>query len=123
MYGLGMLTEVIESRESARAVALKGAFTSVFSDVSSKMLTSSEAELARRIFRTIESLGFLLLGSCAIVIDALVFGSLFSFFFSLVVHVHILRLSGLGRVLRVAAVQGCLLGLVVRWDSHRGWKG
>ena len=73
-----MLTQVVESREPARAVAFEGSFTRVFSvtcqyttpyqtraiclpDVPGQMLAASEAEVAWREVGAVESLALLLL--------------------------------------------------------------
>ncbi len=78
MHSLRVLAQIIESRKSARAVALEGTFARMFSanllamishiqlllllpDMTSKVFTSSEAQVAWRIFCTKEALRFALL--------------------------------------------------------------
>lgn len=46
--GLGVLSEVIESRKASRAVALKGTFSGVLANVASQMFAAGEAQVAGR---------------------------------------------------------------------------
>lgn len=65
MNRLGMLAEVVESGKSARAVALEGTFTSMFSNMTSQMFAPGEAQIARRERGAEEPLTFLLFrGRC-----------------------------------------------------------
>jgi hypothetical protein len=57
-----MLSEVVETRKPSGAVTLKGTFTSVFTNVSCQVLTSCEAQIARRKVGAEEALSLLLLG-------------------------------------------------------------
>ena len=61
VYGLGVLSQVVQAREPSRAVALEWTFTSVFSNMARKMLAPGETQRARRKVRTEESLAFLFL--------------------------------------------------------------
>lgn len=56
-----MLSEVIESREPARTVTLKGSLSGVLPDVSRQVLTSGEAKLTWWEVGAEEPLAFLLL--------------------------------------------------------------
>lgn len=60
MHRLCMLAQVVQSGESAVAMALEGSLASMFPDVTSQMLTSGKAEVARGVARTKEPLALFL---------------------------------------------------------------
>lgn len=62
VHGLGVLAEVVEAGEAAGAVALKGPFAGVFSDMASQVLAPGEAQIARGEVCAEEALALFLLG-------------------------------------------------------------
>lgn len=108
VHRLCVLSQVIETGETARTMTLEWSLAGVFPGMVSKrsssvgtseglpnvpgqMFASSKTQVARRVIRAIKSLRLLLLvGSGTIGIHAVVVGSLFTFAVGLV-HVHILR--------------------------------
>lgn len=73
VYGLRVLSQVVEAREPSGAVALEWPLSCMLPDMSGKMLAASEAEIARWEFGAEEPLAFLLLRrSLRIARDALV---------------------------------------------------
>lgn len=61
MYGLSVLPEVVEPRESSRAMTLERTFSSMLPDMPCKMLAPSETQLTRRKVGAEKALPFLLL--------------------------------------------------------------
>lgn len=62
VHRLGVLAEVVQAGESARAVTLERSFSRVLADVSGQVLTPGKAELAGREIRAEETLSLLFLG-------------------------------------------------------------
>jgi hypothetical protein len=107
VYRLGMLSQIVESRKSSRAVALERSFTGVLPwdsqpwrrkvgtknlpDMSRQMFAASETQITRRVVYTKESLRLLLLSRpCTIGIDTLLIRAfLLAFGF---IHVDIFRI-------------------------------
>jgi hypothetical protein len=72
VHRLSVLPQVVESRKPPRAVTLERSFARVFSDVTSQMFASREAEIAWRVIGAVESLRLFLLGLGAVRINALI---------------------------------------------------
>jgi len=100
-----MLTQVVESRESAGTVAFEGPFTCVFSDVPGQMLAASEAEVAWWEVGTVESLALLLLpGRLSVFVTFVIRACLVVAVIIAIVHVYVLRIARLVRVHRTVRV-------------------
>jgi hypothetical protein len=62
MYGLGMLSQIIQSRKPPGTVTLKGPLARVLADMPGEMFAAREAQVARWEVGTEKSLAFFLLG-------------------------------------------------------------
>jgi hypothetical protein len=60
--GLGMLSEIVESRKASRAVALEGTLSGVLANVASQMFAAGETQVAGRKCVAEEPLTLLLFG-------------------------------------------------------------
>lgn len=89
--------------------------------MSSKMLTSSEAEITRGIFGAEEPLCLsLLLRPCAVTIyTCIVVRSIFAIG---ITHFHIIRVPRLGRILRISSVECFIGGLLEGRGRYGRWK-
>lgn len=61
MYGLRMLSQVIEPRESARTVTLEGTLAGMFPNMSRQMFTPSKTQVTRRVICAVKPLALFLL--------------------------------------------------------------
>jgi hypothetical protein len=115
VYGLGMLSQVVETREASGTMALEWALAGVFPDMAGQVLASGEAEVARWVIGAIKSLRLLFLRFRSISIDALVIRTS-SVITGMplairVIHIHIIRILRRPRVLGVLPLGRCWCGL------------